>query len=299
MLSGSNSNRDKQGCLYIVSTPIGNLEDITIRALKILREIDMIAAENMERTKILLRHYDINKEVITYRRENQIRMTPKIIAKLKSGYNIALVSDAGTPGISDPGAYLVSKAMDEGIRVIPIPGPSAITAAISVSGISGQGFIFIGFLPNSSNKRRKELELLRSEKLPIVLFEAPHRLIDTLKDIKDIFGNRKIVLLKELTKLYEEIKRGQVDEILKDLAEIKIKGEYVIIISGEERRDSDDITKEILLKIDRLISNGLSTKDVAKIISEEDKISYRKIYKKCLERKKIIYGNCEEVYDKK
>jgi len=287
----SGAKHKGKGSLYVVSTPIGNLEDITLRGIRILKEVDMVAAESMSRTRTLLSHYGIKKGIISYRRENQKNMTRRIIEKLNSGYNIALVSDAGTPGISDPGSYLVSKVMEEGLSVVPVPGVSAITTAVSVSGMCHQGFVFLGFLPSAPGKRKKRLDSLKSETLPMIFFEAPHRLVETLKDIRSILGNREIVLLKELTKLHEQITRGCIDDILKDLEGMDIKGEYVIIIPGEKSASSEHIGEELVFLMDRMLGDGLSTRDVARTISREGGMPYRKAYKKCLERKKIIYGN--------
>ncbi len=284
------------GNLFVVSTPIGNLEDITLRAIRVLKEVDIIAAENIRRAKLLLKYFDINKEVISFRRENQKGMTIKIMNKLEEGHDVALISDAGTPGISDPGAYLVNYALDKGLRVIPVPGPSAITTAISVSGFSIKGFIFTGFLPISSGKRKKLLKSLSLQIFPIVFFEAPHRLLQTLKDIKDIMGNRKIVVFKELTKLHEKILRDKVGTILKKLCSKEIKGEYVIIVSGLKKDDNKEnhITYEVVSKIDQLLKNGFSTKDIAKLVSADKGLTYREIYRKCLERKKLLYGDCKK-----
>ncbi len=290
----SGARHEERGILYVVSTPIGNLEDITLRAIRILREVDIIAAENISRTRVLLTHYDIKKELISYRRENQKGMTQRIIKSLNSGYKIALVSDAGTPGISDPGSYLVSKVMEEGLKVVPIPGVSAITAAISVSGMSQQGFVFIGFLPSSMGKRKKRLDALKSEILPVIIFEAPHRLVKTLREIRDILGNREIVLLKELTKLHEHITRGHIDDVLKGLQGVDIKGEYVIIVSGARDKPLEGVDEESLFLMDRMLKDGLSTRDVARIISREGRVPYRKAYKKCLERKRLLYGSQEK-----
>lgn len=281
-------NPELQGVLYVVSTPIGNLDDITLRALKVLKEVEVIAAESVLRTKALLNHYGIKKKVISFRRENQKTVAEKIIKILKEGKNIALVSDAGTPGISDPGSYLVSKAREKGIKIVPIPGPSALITAISIAGLPYSGFLFLGFLPSQAKKRRKKLKDFCDFMLPIVIFESPHRLIATLRDIKEIFGNRKILLFKELTKVYEEVKQGYIEGLLAELETIEIRGEYVIIIMPENRKapKEEDITAEV----DVMLKQGISTIDIARFISKEKGIPYRKVYKKCLERKKIIYG---------
>jgi len=279
-----------RGFLYVVSTPIGNLEDITLRALRILKEVDMIAAENIRRTKSLLNYYDIRKGIISYRRENQEKMAKKIIKLIKEGKNIAIVSDAGTPGISDPGSYLVSRARKEGIRTIPIPGASAISTAISVSGLPYSDFLFLGFLPFQKKKKKKKLLEFKDIKVPIMLFESPHRILETLELVKEILGNRKIVLFKELTKINEEIRVLYLEELLKELDTANIKGEYVIIIMPPQGRKEDVEEKIVVAELDTMLREGKSTKDIAKYISEKRGVPYRKVYKKCLERKKVLYG---------
>ncbi len=279
---------ENRGFLYVVSTPIGNLEDITLRALRILKEVDIIGAENIRRTKSLLNYYGIKKGIISYRRENQEKMAKKMIKFLKEGKDVAIVSDAGTPGISDPGAYLVSRARDEGIRTIPIPGASAISAAISVSGLPYSEFLFLGFLSSQKRKKKKKLLEFKEIKVPIILFESPHRLLETLDLAKEILGNRKILLFKELTKINEEIKVEYLEELLKELDAANIKGEYVLIIMPKE--EAEETEEDITDELDMMLKEGKSTKDIAKYISEKKGIPYRKVYKKCLERKKNFYG---------
>ncbi len=282
---------NKQGVLYIVSTPIGNLEDITLRALRVLKEVDFIASENISRTKALLNHYKIKKQVISHRRENQKKSTKKIIEIIKEGKDVALVSDAGTPGISDPGAYLVNEARQEGIKVVPVPGPSALCTAISISGLSYSEFIFLGFLPSHQKKRKRKLLQLCSFSYPIVIFESPHRLLDTLADIKEVLGNRKVLLFKELTKIHEEVKEAELETLINELKTVDVKGEYVIIVFPQDKPIKEDLQKEdFFSEMDIMLQKGLSTKDIAKYISEQKGISYREAYKKCLERKKILYG---------
>ncbi len=282
---------NKQGVLYIVSTPIGNLEDITLRALRVLKEVDFIASENISRTKALLNYYKIKKQVISHRRENQKKSTKKIIEIIKEGKDVALVSDAGTPGISDPGAYLVNEARQEGIKVVPVPGPSALCTAISISGLSYSEFIFLGFLPSHQKKRKRKLLQLCSFSYPIVIFESPHRLLDTLADIKEVLGNRKVLLFKELTKIHEEVKEAELETLINELKTVDVKGEYVIIVFPQDKPIKEDLQKEdFFSEMDIMLQKGLSTKDIAKYISEQKGISYREAYKKCLERKKILYG---------
>jgi 16S rRNA (cytidine1402-2'-O)-methyltransferase len=239
------SNRDTtKGILYIVSTPIGNLEDITLRALRILKEVDLIAAEDTRHTGLLLRHFGIQKPLTSYFEGNELRKKEFILSRLKQGDRIALVSNAGTPGISDPGFRLIQIAVESQIPIVPIPGPSAVIAALSVSGLPTDAFLFKGFLPHKSKKRKDLLKQLEGNKETLIFYESPHRLTETLKDMLDILGDREIVLTRELTKIYEEILRGKVSGIQKQIVEKKLKGEITLIISGKIRakviRRSDD-----------------------------------------------------------
>jgi len=229
----------KKGTLYIVSTPIGNLEDITLRALRILKEVDLIAAEDTRHTGLLLRHFSIHTPLTSYFEGNEMKKREFILSKLNQGDRIALVSDAGTPGISDPGYRLVRLAIEHEIPVIPIPGPSATITALSVSGLPTDAFLFKGFLPNKSKKRRDLLKQLEEVKETLIFYESPHRIQETLKDIFETLGDREIVLTRELTKLYEEILRGKVSEIQNALGEKKIKGEITLVISGKTRKKTD------------------------------------------------------------
>ena len=235
----SSVSNPMKGTLYIVSTPIGNLEDITLRALRILKEVDLIAAEDTRRTGILLRHFGIQKPLTSYFEGNELKKREWILSRLKQGDRIALVSDAGTPGISDPGFRLIQVAIENLIPIVPIPGPSAVITALSVSGLPTDAFLFKGFLPHKSKKRKDLLKQLEETKETLIFYESPHRLNETLKDILDILGDREIVLTRELTKIYEEILRGKVSEIQHQLAEKKIKGEITLVISGKKRKKKD------------------------------------------------------------
>jgi 16S rRNA (cytidine1402-2'-O)-methyltransferase len=228
-----------KGTLYIVSTPIGNLEDITLRALRILREVDWIAAEDTRHTGLLLKHFDIQKPLTSYFEGNEMKKREFILSKLKQGNRIALVSDAGTPGISDPGFRLIQLAIENEIPVVPIPGPSAVITALSISGLPMDAFLFKGFLPHKSKKRRDLLKQLEEVKETFIFYESPHRLSETLRDILDLFGDREIVLTRELTKMYEEVLRGKVSEIQTQIRERKLKGEITLIISGKTRKKID------------------------------------------------------------
>ena len=214
--SNKNQSRDS-GTLYVVSTPIGNLKDITIRALDILNGVDMIAAENATHSKSLCYHYNIQTRLTSYNQHNHKAKGPELIKRIQNGSDIALITNAGTPAISDPGSLLVNLAVENGIRVSPVPGVSAVITALSVSGLKMDRFVFMGFLPNRSGKRKNELKKVAQEARVMVFYEAPRRIVSMLKDILDIFGNRQLILLRELTKVYEEIIRGPVNFILEEL----------------------------------------------------------------------------------
>jgi len=219
------------GTLYVVSTPIGNLEDITHRALRVLAEVDLIAAEDTRRTAALLKHYGIHTRQRSYHDFNKERVTPSLLDVLRGGQSIALVSDAGTPGISDPCYYLVVRAIRTGIPVVPIPGPTAPIAALSVSGLPLDRFVFEGFLP-AKKGRQKRLEQLRAEERTIVLFESPHRLLRTLDELLRVLGDRGAAVAREITKRFEEIFRGTLSQAAAHFRQKPVKGEFVLIIEG-------------------------------------------------------------------
>ena len=218
------------GKLYIVATPIGNLEDITIRALNILKEVDLIAAEDTRHTLKLLNHYEITKPLISYHRHNEDKKKEVLIEKLKNGENIAIVSDAGTPGICDPGEEVIKQAIEENIEVIPIPGACAFVNALICSGIDTKEFTFLGFLPINKKLRKEKLEEIKKETKTTILYEAPHKLKTTLEDLGEILGDRQIAIARELTKIHEEFIRGTIEEIIRKTE--NLKGEFVIIIEG-------------------------------------------------------------------
>lgn len=220
------------GILYIVSTPIGNLEDITLRALRILKEADLIAAEDTRRTRKLLTHYEIHTPVTSYYEYNKFVRGIELIEALKSGKNIALVSDSGTPGISDPGIDLIGLAISNSMKVVPVPGPSAVTSALVGAGFSTHEFVFVGFLSRKKSRKKKELMSLKDEKKTIIIYESPYRVKDTIQDIFEIFGDRKVVICRELTKIYEEFIRGKTSEILESLKTKTLRGECTIVITG-------------------------------------------------------------------
>lgn len=273
-----------KGTLYIVSTPIGNLEDITLRALKILKEVDVIAAEDTRHSGKLLSYYGISKPLISYWGEKERVKSSEILARLHSGQSVALISDAGTPGLSDPGAVLIRKSLEEGIDVISIPGATAFIAGISVSGLSTDEFTFIGFLPARKTHRQKILKELSYEPRTLVFYEAPHRIGEVLSDMEDIFGQRKTAVIKEISKIHEEIVRGSISEVLRRLEQTTIAGEYVIVVEGrpEEIRPTTD---DALAEVSMLMKKGLGRKEAVKKVARDYSMSKRELYEKSLGRK--------------
>jgi 16S rRNA (cytidine1402-2'-O)-methyltransferase len=221
----------QRGTLYIVSTPIGNLEDISIRAVRVLSYVDFIAAEDTRKTKILLDHYKIRKPMLSYFSYNEVRRTPELISKLKSGASIGLVSDAGTPGISDPAYLIIHAAIKEQIPVVAVPGPAAFLPALIASGLPTDRFVFIGFLPSKKGRKTK-LEELCSLKETVILYESPYRLMRTLTDLKGYFGNRNISISRELTKKFEETIQGRITDMIEHFSIHSPRGEFVLIIEG-------------------------------------------------------------------
>lgn len=230
-MDSSNSS----GTLYLVATPIGNLDDITYRAVKILSSVDLIAAEDTRKTKILLDHYNISKPMLSYFSYNEKHRAPQLIEKLLQGQSIALVSDAGTPGISDPAFFIVRAALENSIPIIPIPGASACISALIVSGLATDSFVFEGFLPIKKGRKTK-FESLKNEPRTIIFYESPHRVLKTLNEIFTYFGDRNIVVARELTKKFEEVVRGPVSSVLKDLSAKATRGEYVIVVEGAKEQ---------------------------------------------------------------
>ena len=220
--------------LYIVATPIGNMKDITLRALEVLKKVDVIACEDTRETLKLLRQYDIEKRLISYHRDNEKKRLHILLNMLKDGKNIALVCDRGTPGVSDPAYLLVRESHKNDIEVVPIPGPSSFTAALSVSGLSSDEVCFYGFLPRKEGKRKKLLEKLKEREETIVFFESVHRIIKSLNRIYEVFGNREVTVCRELTKKFEEIKTGSLNEIMEWYEHHPVKGEFVILIKGQK-----------------------------------------------------------------
>ena len=219
------------GVLYIVSTPIGNLDDITLRAIRILQGVDLIAAEDTRNTRVLLDHLKITKPLLSYHSYNENRRTPQVTGRLKEGNAVALVTDAGTPGISDPAFALIRAAVDEGVRIVPVPGASAVLPALVVSGLATDRFVFEGFLPLKKG-RKTRLEDLSREHRTIVFYESPFRVVRTLEEIQRAFGERRVAVVRELTKKFEEVVRGTISEVLATLKKKEPRGEYVLVIEG-------------------------------------------------------------------
>ncbi len=224
------------GTLYLVATPIGNLEDITLRALRVLRECDVVAAEDTRRTGQLLKHFGMSKPLLSYFQFNEAKRSEEIIARLQRGEKVALVTDAGSPGISDPGERVVKAALAAGLRVEPVPGPSALVAALTASGLPTDEFHFIGFLPHKSGQRRNKLEALRNFDGTLVLYESPYRVEKLLTELTEVFPERQVVLARELTKKFEEFLRGTPAELLEVMRKRSLKGEFVVLVAGAATR---------------------------------------------------------------
>ncbi len=277
------------GTLYVVSTPIGNMEDITLRALTVLKDVDLIAAESVEHTKGLCERHGIKTRLTRYNQHNGNVKAPQLIGRLKSGLDIAVVTDAGTPGISDPGVHLIRMATEEGVKITPIPGPSAVAAALSVSGLPSEQFVFLGFLPNRSGKRRTALEQLTAETRTMVFFEAPHRIRAMLNDLKEILGDREMVMLREITKVFEDIKRGPITYVLEHLEAEKARGEFTLVVRGAKETSDKGPDQAILDRMKDLLSaEEHSVKDIAMMLSKEAGLSYRSLYKECIGLKRAL-----------
>jgi len=275
---------DNSPTLYIVPTPIGNLEDITLRALNILKEVDVIFAEDTRTTNVLLKHYDISKKLLSSHLYNEDKMITKEIEYLKEEKNIAVVSDAGTPVISDPGYILVNNAIKEGYNVVCLPGPTAIIPAVVMSGLAGGPFTFYGFLNSKETKKKQELEALKNSKYPIVFYEAPHRLIKTLNNILEVLGNRKIAIVREISKKYEEVIRDNVENIIKTVE--NIKGEIVIVVEGnQETKNYDNLS--IIEHINLYIEDGMTSKEAIKQVAKERNIPKSEVYQEYINKKEI------------
>jgi len=269
------------GKLYLVATPIGNLEDITLRALKVLKDVDLIAAEDTRHTLGLLNHFEISKPLISYYKQTEKTRSEVLIEKLNEGKNIAIVSDAGTPGISDPGEEIVKAAIENNVDIIPIPGACALVNALIASGLSTREFLFIGFLSAIKKEKKEKLEEIKYETRTLILYEAPHKLKGTLEVILEVLGDRNIVLARELTKMHEEFIRGRVTRILEGIE--GIRGEFVILIEGSKQSRKDiendnlnNLTLEEHYK--EYEKQGLEKKEIIKKIAKDRNVSKNEIY---------------------
>ncbi len=269
-----------QGVLYIVSTPIGNLEDITLRALRVLKEVDFIAAEDTRHSLKLLSHFGISKPLLSCWSQKERSTSVQIIHRLKSGKSGALITDSGTPGISDPGSHTIMEALEEGIRVVPVPGCSALTAALSVSGLDTSRFLFMGFLPTKGRDRAKRLKELTEIDFTMVFYEAPHRILDALKDMLNILGNRRATLAREITKVHEDFLRGTLSEIIDRVQSGIVAGEYVIMVEGRNSKDGsgDFDMEEALAEMNSLMGQGLTRKEASREVSRKYGLKAKDLY---------------------
>ena len=271
----------RKGTLYVVATPIGNLEDITLRAIRILKEVQLIAAEDTRRTKKLLHAHGIHTPLISLYEQNERKKSSFLIAKMNDGMDVAYVSDAGTPGISDPGYVLIRQAIANTIRVVPIPGVSAVIAALSVSGLPMNSFVFNGFLPGRAVKRKQFLMSAKDETRTMVFYESPKRLMSTLSDVEEVLGDREIVISRELTKAFEEILRGRVGGLISLLQDRIVKGEVTLLIAGKEEPSCSD--GEIRVRFKQLRKNtDLTQRDIIDMIVGEMVVSRKRVYREAV-----------------
>ena len=272
------------GCLYLVATPIGNLEDITLRAIRILKEADIIACEDTRQTQKLLQHYGIRKEMVSYHEHNELTRSPELAIELEQGAKIALVSDAGTPGISDPGHRLVTLCLRHHIPVVPIPGPSALVAALAASGLPTEEFLFIGFLPPRAGARRKALDALKAESRTLIFYEAPHRVVETLADATEILGPRPAVIAREVTKIHEEFLRGPLAELLESARKRAPRGEITLLIGpGDPQAQQVELSVSLKERVEQLEAEvGIDRKAALKQAARERGLGKREAYKQLL-----------------
>lgn len=278
--------RLEKGCLYLVATPIGNLEDMTYRGVRILSEVDMIAAEDTRNTRKLLAHYDIHTLLTSYHEHNKLVKGPQLVEKLKEGLNIAVVSDAGLPGIADPGTHLAQLAIAEDIRVVPIPGANAALSALICSGIDTVKFSFIGFLPKTAKKRRELLTGIKNRTETLIFYETPYHLKDMLKELIQVFGeNRQAATCRELTKKFEEFKRGTLMYLQDYFAQNEPRGEFVVIVAGADEHEAiqENFSLSPVEYVQKLIDEGISKKEAIKTAAKKLNIAKRDVYQAVLE----------------
>ncbi|WP_209701336.1 16S rRNA (cytidine(1402)-2'-O)-methyltransferase [Clostridium algifaecis] len=273
------------GKLFLVPTPIGNLKDITLRALEVLKNVDLIAAEDTRHSLKLLNHFNIKKPIVSYHKFNENEKSYNLIEKLKQGKNIAVLSDAGTPGISDPGSVIVRRCIDDGIDFEVLTGATAVTTALVYSGLSTDAFTFIGFLPRENKDKKNILQILKNRTETLIFYEAPHRLKETLKHLKDTFGNRNISVCRELTKIHEEILRFTIEEAINYYEDKNARGEFVLVVSGKTKEDImrekekkwENITIE--KHIEMYMNEGFSKKESVKKVSKDRNLTKSEVYK--------------------
>jgi len=266
------------GILYIVPTPIGNLEDITLRALRVLKEVDLIAAEDTRHTQHLLTHFGIHKPLTSYHEHNEREKALSLVVRIKSGANIALVSDAGTPAIADPGFRLVVAAIRAGIQIVPLPGASALATVLSASGLPTDRFLFEGFLPAKKQERKAKLQALRDLSATLAFYEAPHRLNEALSDMQQILGEREIVIAREVSKVHEEFLRGKVSEVINQIAGRDVKGEITIVVHGSAG-EAQVSEAQLRSEIRRLTDEQMGVKEISELLGERYGLSKREVYR--------------------
>jgi 16S rRNA (cytidine1402-2'-O)-methyltransferase len=270
--------------LYIVSTPIGNLDDITFRAIKILKEVDLIACEDTRTTKKLLYRFQIQKQLTIYHEHNEVEKAAELLSILKEGKSIALVSDAGTPGISDPGYRIVKLASENGVQVVPVPGASAAVAALSVSGLPTSSFTFLGFLPKQNKQLTEYLETIKDRTETLIFYESPKRVIKTLEVMGQVFGERNLSVSREITKIYEETLRGSVSDVISNLkSRDSLKGEFVLVVEGSSQNKEKMDPETVDEVLSHFKKEGYTLKDAVKQITSDSGMSKSVVYKKALE----------------
>lgn len=276
------SSGNSQGKLYVVGTPIGNLEDITLRAIRTLKEADLIACEDTRRTQKLLNHFGIRSRTISYHEHNEMTRAPELVIQLEQGMNIALVTDAGMPVVSDPGFRLVHLAIRHNVSVVPVPGAPAFVAALAASGLPVEKFRFLGFLPNKKVARRRALKDLKDVTKTLVFYEAPHRVLEMLRDVREILGERPVVVAREVTKLHEEFLRGSASAVLERLRQRPVKGEITVLIGGPDEEDGRPSAPapSIRKQLERVIAErGLDERAALKVVARERGVSKSEAYR--------------------
>jgi len=285
------------GCLYLVGTPIGNLEDITLRALRVLKEVDQIACEDTRHTQKLLTHYEIRKPLISYHEHNELTRAPELVVAMEQGVKIALVSDAGMPLVSDPGHRLVALCLRHHIPVVPVPGPSALLASLSASGLPSEEFLFVGFLPARSCERRRAIERFRIEDRTLILYEAPHRIAECVADAREILGDRPACLAREVTKLHEEFLRGKLSEIAATLEDRPARGELTLLIGpgdSSEARTQGGSAQSLAARVEELMHQAkLDRKEALKLAAKERGLTRRAAYAELVDKRITEANNGE------